>query len=767
MNNLPSKTKNLYWFKDVDKGDIPLVGGKAANLGEMIQAGFPVPDGFCVSAAAYFNFLEENQLKSKIDRELRLVDENDPRSFSQVSAKIQEIIKNGKMDRALAKEIMLAYLKLGSHFRKALVAVRSSATAEDLPDASFAGQQATFLNVSGEANLLKRVQDCWASLFEARAIFYRQQKNFDHFKVGIAVPVQIMIPSEVSGVMFTADPVTSQKNKIIIEAIWGLGEYIVQGVVSPDYYAVNRQTLEITKKEIAAQDVQLVKAKIENKEIKVPGNKKNRRKLTDKQIVEIAQIGKKIHQHYFFPQDIEWALFKNKFYVIQSRPITTMESNEKKHLAATTGKQTDRKPILNGLPASPGIAAGLVRIILNAKDINQVKTDDVLVTTMTTPDFVPAMKKVNAIITDKGGQTSHAAIVSRELGVPCIVGAKTATTTLKNNQMVTVNGSKGEIYSGGLGEKERSRIIEAISVKKRAQTEVKTATKIYVNLAEPELADTVAKKQVDGVGLLRAEFMIAQIGIHPRKMIADKKQKLFIEKLTEGIETFCRSFAPRPVVYRTNDFKTNEYRNLSGGKQYEPEEENPLIGFRGAARYLARPEVFEMELAAIKKVREKYKNLRVMLPFVRTPEEFARVKKIVTASGLSRSPSFKLWLMVEIPSNVILLEDFIKAGAEGVSIGSNDLTMLTLGVDRDNQDLAQTFDERNPAVLWALEKTIKTCKKHKITSSICGQAPSVFSQLTEKLVEWGITSISVNPDVIETTRQIVAAAENKLTDKKK
>jgi len=765
MNKLPRNKKNIFWFKEVDRGDIPLVGGKAANLGEMIQAGFPVPNGFSVSALSYFKFLEANQLKSKIYQELKLLDKNDPQSFGEVSRKIQELIKKGKISQDLSQEIAKAYLKLGGRFKKVLVAIRSSATAEDLPDASFAGQQETYLNVRGETSVLKRVHDCWASLFEARAIFYREQKGFDHFEVGIAVPIQIMIPSTVSGVMFTADPVTAQKNRIVIEAIWGLGEYIVQGIVSPDHYVVNRQSLEILKKDVIPQEVQLVKAKIENREMKVPKSLKNRRKLTDKQIVELAKIGKKIHQHYFFPQDIEWSLYKNKFYIIQSRPITTLKEAKKKNKKALEVK---RSPILTGLPAGPGLAAGNVQIILTAKEIDKVKRGDVLVTTMTTPDFVPAMKRVNAIVTDKGGQTSHAAIVSRELGVPCIVGTKKATKQFKNDQLITVNGSKGEIYSGGLREKEASQVIEMAQAKiKRSQKEIKTATKIYVNLAEPELAEIVAEKQVDGVGLLRAEFMIAEMGVHPCKMIADKKEKVFIDLLAQGIEAFCQNFEPRPVVYRTNDFKTNEYRNLTGGKPFEPEEENPLIGFRGAARYLARPEVFEMELEAIKKVRKTYKNLKVMLPFVRTPDEFKKVKKLVVASGLTRSPSFELWLMVEIPSNVILLEDFIEAGAEGVSIGSNDLTMLTLGIDRDNQELAQTFDERNPAVLWALEKTIKTCNKHKITSSICGQAPSVFSELTEKLVEWGITSISVNPDVIQTTRELVYQIEAKITSKKK
>lgn len=762
---MKNQGKQIVWIHEVDKDDIGLVGGKGANLGEMASIKLPVPSGFITTSHAYFQFLKENNLEKVLREELREVDLEKPETINRASQRIKKAIKKGQMSEDLAKKIIFAYDKLGGLLKHSLVAIRSSATAEDLPTASFAGQQETFLNVKGESNVVKRVQDCWASLFEARAIFYRQENKFDHLEVGIAVVVQEMIGCDISGVMFTIDPVTHEKNRIVIEAIYGLGEYIVQGKVIPDRYAVERKSLDIISRDIAKQTVQLTKVGGSNKRTKVPKKLQTKRKLNDKQIVELARLGKKIHQHYFFPQDIEWVLVKNKIFIVQTRPVTTI----KKEAPEKTVKKINRRILFKGVPASPGIVSGPVQKVDSAKEIKKVDSGEVLVTSMTSPDFVPAMKKAVAIVTDKGGLTSHAAIVSRELGVPCVVGTIKATKILKTGQMITVHGGEGKVYSGGIvaaeGRKIKAKPIQP--TKPLDHRQLKTATKIYVNLGEPQLAQEIASRNVDGVGLLRAEFMIAEIGVHPKKMIKDKKKKEFIEKLTEGLVSFCHAFKPRPVVYRATDFKTNEYRNLTGGKSFEPEEENPLLGYRGALRYIADEEVFEMELEAIKKVRNKQKlnNLWLMIPFVRTPKELSQVKKIVAANNLSRSPSFKLWLMVEVPSNVILLDEFIKAGIDGVSIGSNDLTMLLLGVDRDSAELAQQFNEQDPAVTWALEKVIKTCLKHKVSSSICGQAPSVYPDMVENLVKWGVTSISVNPDAIERTRELVYEVEKRIAKK--
>lgn len=773
---MAAQKKFVYWFKEIGKEDGALVGGKGANLGEIFNLGIPVPPGFIVSSEAYFHFIKENNLNGRIREFLTMADKNRPESFTAVSEKIKKLIVSSPIPKEISTEVIKAYFKLGGIFKNPLVAVRSSATAEDLPDASFAGQQRTFLNIEGETHLIEAVRECWASLFEPRAIFYREEKKFDHFKVGLAIPVQKMIQSAVSGIVFTCDPVTGEKNKIVVDAIYGLGELIVQGEVTPDHFVVDKENFKIVQKIISEQKIMLIKKNNVTKKFSVPQSWQKKQKISDNEVIKVAKIAEKLHRHYFFPQDCEFALDKKrKIFFVQTRPVTTLkESQEKqsteelKEIKKAEDQIEDKTVLLSGSAASPGIGWGAVVLVKSKKEIGKVKQGDILVTSMTTPDFVPAMKKVSGIVTDKGGLTSHAAIVSRELGVPCVVGTETATKVLKNGEVITVDGGKGKVYKGGL--KIKSKIIEPeeVSHSKQENLLLKTATKLYVNLADWSISKEVGQKNVDGVGLLRAEFMMAEIGVHPKKIIAEKKQNDFVEKLAERIGTFCSEFNPRPVVYRATDFKTNEYMSLKGGDLYEPKETNPMLGFRGAYRYIVDEAVFSMELKAIKTVRNKMglKNLWLMIPFVRTPQELLQVKKIVVSNGLSRSSSFKLWMMVEIPSNVILLEQFLDVGIDGVSIGSNDLTMLIMGTDRDNSEVASVFNERDPAVLWALEKTIKTCKKLGVTSSICGQAPSEYPDLVEKLVEYGITSISVNPDAIGRTRESIYNAEAKLINKK-
>ncbi len=751
----------ILFFKDIDKHDTAIVGGKGANLGEMTQAGFPVPNGFAVTVWAYDLFLDENDLRSFLKSELDKLDVADSDELDIVAARIQNKIKRSRVPVAVSENITSSYKKLSGIFNKQQVAVRSSATAEDLPSASFAGQQATFLNIQGENNLVEAVRDCWASLFTARAIFYRVQNKVAHDKVKISVMVQKMVQSEVSGVMFTIDPVKNDKDRIVVDAVWGLGEMIVQGSVVPDHFVVQKDTFDILSKEVSDQAIQLTKIGGVTKETEVPRAKRNLQKITNEEAIKIAKIGDKLQKHYFFPQDIEWAKDNKNIYIVQTRPITTLKNHEAKIEKTVDGEvRVAQTPILKGRAASPGMGTGRVVILKSPKEIDKVKAGDVLVTKMTSPDFVPAMKKASAIVTDEGGATSHAAIVSRELGIPCVVGTGDATKKLKDGFVVTVSGTDGVVYLGGKVEVTGSHEKPEDLNKKNAH--IKTATKIYVNLAEPELAQKVSKLNVDGVGLLRAEFMIANIGMHPREAIANKKQEVFIKKLTEHLETFCKAFHPRPVTYRATDFKTNEYRALPGGAKWEPVEPNPLLGFRGAYRYIATPEVFNLELAAIKKVREKYKNLNLMIPFVRSPEELARVRRLVASEDLFKEKDFKFWMMVELPVNVILLEDFIKVGIDGVSIGSNDLSMLILGTDRDNSEVASAFNERSPAVLWALKRIVRICNKHGVTSSICGQAPSSYDDLVEKLVKIGITSMSVNPDSVGRVRGVVAQVEKSL-----
>jgi len=745
--------KNVVWFNEVTKKDIPLVGGKGANLGEMANLHIPVPPGFIVTANAYYDFLRKSKITDKIRSLLKPLDYNDSKQLQQIADQIKQVILNATIPPELASEIQQNYLKMG----EGLVAVRSSATAEDLPEASFAGQQSTFLNVNGEKEVIAAVQECWASLFNPRAIFYRNQHSFDHFKVGIAVPIQRMVQSDTSGVMFTIEPMTSDRSKIVIEAVYGLGEAIVSGQVETDMYIVDKEGLRISDKKIGKQDWQLIRNLAggdNDANIRVPlqPSRQTQQKLADDDIITLAKIGKHLEDLYQFPQDIEWAQQDKEIFIVQTRPVTTI----KEETVVEVLPEIKANVLLSGRAASPGMASGPVKIVYEASQIDKVESDDILVAEMTSPDFVPAMKRAVAIITERGGRTSHAAIVSRELGIPCIVGAQGAVTTLTNGQIVTVDGSQGKVYEGRVAA-EKSTVPAAIP-----RGNIRTKTKLYVNLAQPELAETVAARDVDGVGLLRAEFMISQIGAHPRYMISQNKSNEFVDKLAQGMNTFAKAFNPRPVVYRTTDFKTNEYRELTGGQEYEEVEENHMLGYRGCSRYIKELDVFKLEIEAIKKVRQEYRNLWVMIPFVRTINEMVETKKFLESQGLVRSADFKLWMMVEVPSNIFLMEKFLEIGIDGISIGSNDLTQLILGIDRDSQKLADTFDERNDAVLIALERAIKVAKSSGVTSSICGQAPSVYPELTEKLVEWGITSVSVSPDMIDTTREIIAKAEERL-----
>jgi len=753
MPSLP----NILNFRDIDKRDTNLVGGKSANLGEMTQAGFPVPPGFAITVHAYDAFLKENNIVDNIYSLLKTIDVNDPAQLDSATKRIQGWIIKGKLSDSIAREIISAYKKLSGRFKNALVAVRTSATAEDMPDSSFAGMGTTLLNVKGDANVLNAVRECWASLFTGRSVYYRVINKIPHEKVKISVVIMKMVESEVSGVMFSIDPVNNDKDRIIIESVWGLGEMIVQGSVVPDTYVVQKGTFAILSKEISDQSIQLCRTKSgENKQIEVPKKIRGDQKITDKDIVDLAKLSDKLQKHYYFPQDSEWAKEKGKLYLIQTRPVTTVKETTKIGKVDKEGIKIAVAPVLSGSPASPGIGTGPVTILKSPKEIGKIKKGDILVAPMTSPDYVPAMKKSSGIITDQGGQTSHAAIVSRELGIPCIVGAKEATKVLKEGQIVTVNGESGQVFLGANIKKTGD---EKQGPSKPKFSKVKTATKVYVNLAQPERVNEIAKLNVDGIGLLRAEFMIANIGIHPKEAIKRKEQEVFVKKLSKDLEIFCKAFYPRPVTYRATDFKTNEYRSLEGGKFWEPIEPNPMLGFRGAFRYVASPEVFNLELRAIKEVREKYENLHLMIPFVRSPEELARVRRIVASQGLFEKTSFKFLMMVEIPVNVIQIEDFIKVGIDGVSIGSNDLTMLIEGTDRDNSEVASEFNEMRPAVLWALERVIRKCNEAGITSSICGQAPSEYDELVEKLVRWGVTSVSINPDSIDRVRGVVAEAE--------
>jgi pyruvate,water dikinase len=644
--------------------------------------------------------------------------------------------------------------------------VRSSATAEDLPGASFAGQQDTFLNVT-KKTLLKSVQQCWSSLFTARAIVYRKEKGFSHDEVLISVAVQEMVFSQASGVMFTLEPVTGDKSKLVIDAAWGLGEAIVSGQVTPDEYLVDKATLRILEKQVFKKERQIVSDKKGGtKWVAVAKSRQQRPALSDKAILRLAEYGVQIENHYGVGQDIEWAVDKDgRMFILQARPETV-------HSAGGEMKKEEKRGfveqdiLVRGMGVSPGQGSGRVKIILNVKDMSNFEKGNILVTPMTTPDWVPAMKIASAVVTNLGGKTCHAAIVSRELGVPCVVGCENATKVLKDNEIVTVDGQRGLVFKGAAVDQEE---VKAPAGAVDLSAQITTATKVYVNLSIPEIAKKVAREtNADGVGLLRAEHLMLSIGKHPRLLLEEGGDQVMVDTFSRGMGEVAEAFFPRPVVYRCLDFKPDEFLELPGGEKYERDHvgPNPMIGYRGQYRYIKEDDIFRLELRAIMQARETmgFTNIWVMLPFVRTLRVFRETVKIMAEEGLDHRTNrdFQLWIMVEVPSACFMIEEFCREGIDGVSFGTNDLTMLILGVDRNDTSVQELYDERNLGVLRAIAYTMAVCRKHGVTTSICGQAPSVYPDYLEFMIRCGCTSISVNPDTVVASRRGVAMVEQKI-----
>jgi len=778
---LTQNSKYIRWFKELNKDSLDVAGGKGANLGEMYNKGFPIPPGFVVTADAYWDFIISTDLKSHITDILEGLDVNDNVKLQDVANQIQKSIIKQKMPIELKRQIVKAYLDMSGRAPelnvpdskkpdllkmsrdKQFIAVRSSATAEDLPEASFAGQQATFLNIKGDEAVAKAVQACWASLFTSRAIFYRETNNFPHMKVKIAVVVQKMVDAEKAGVAFSSDPSTGAP-EIMIEAGWGLGDTVVAGEINPDRYLVDKNSFEITTKEIKKQTKMKIKDPLTGKTIvtEVPDKKKEAQIMTDEEIIELSKMIKKIDEHYQKPQDIEWAIERGRIYIVQSRAITTIKKDGPKPKEGAAKPQGD--PVLKGLGASPGMGSGIVKLIKDKSELERVKQGDVIVTKMTDPDMVPAMKRAAAIVTDEGGMTCHAAIVSREMGIPAIVGTEKATTTLKDNDEITADGTSGFVYMG-LTKIEEKKPEQEIGFHYEAPV---TATRVYMNLGAPEKIDEYKNLPFDGIGLMREEFIVAsEIGEHPNALIEKGEESKFVDKLIEGVTKVASAVNPRPVILRFSDFKTNEYHDLKGGDKFEPKENNPMIGWRGCSRYISSEfeKAFRLECEVVRKVRTEKNllNLWVMLPFVRNTWEVKKILQIMKEEGLERSKNFKVLLMAEVPSIIFLADEFAKL-CDGFSIGSNDLTQLVLGVDRDSAKLAKMgyFDERNLAVKRAIEYLVKKAHENGVPVGICGQAPSVFPDFTEFLVDIGIDSISVSPDVVVKTRSIIASFERKM-----
>lgn len=794
-------SKFVKFFDELSIKDVPIVGGKNASLGEMYRKlsakGVKVPNGFATTSAAYNFFMERSGLKDEIRKILKGLNTNNVTDLMKRGAKVRKTILEAKFPEELEKEIRSAYAKLSKQYKtkNVDVAVRSSATAEDLPDASFAGQQDTYLNINSAENVIDAVHRCIASLFTNRAISYRVDKNFDHFKIALSAGVQKMARSDLasSGVMFSIDTESGFKDAVLINSIYGLGENIVQGKVNPDEFYVFKPTGAIISRSIGRKRLKMVYNKDPKKpvkDIKVSLADQHKPSITDAQVKKLAKWAMIIEDHYKRPMDMEWALDgkDNELYMIQARP-ETVQSQRNYNIVEKYKLEKKSKVLVSGQSVGNKIGSGELNKIMDIKDIKKFKPGQVLLTDMTDPDWEPIMKIASAIVTDKGGRTCHAAIISREMGIPCVVGTNTGSRVLKSGEKVTVScaeGEEGHVYEGELPFKINKTDIKNLKRPK---------TKIMMNVGEPDQAFGDSFIPNDGVGLARMEFIINNyIKVHPLALInyknlkdarlkkkideitvgyTDKKQ-FFIDKLAEGVGTIAAAFYPKDVIVRLSDFKTNEYAMLLGGKDYEPVESNPMIGWRGASRYYSPAflPAFELECQGLKKVRDEFglTNLKIMIPFCRTVEEGKKVKAIMAKNGLKQGKNgLEIYVMAEIPTNIVLAHEFAKE-FDGFSIGSNDLTQLTLGIDRDaggTLEVAGASNEKNESVKTLIEYLIQVGKETHTKVGICGQAPSDFPDFATFLVECGIDSISLIPDTVIKTTIAVNKKEEQMKKRKK
>jgi pyruvate,water dikinase len=742
----------IKWFKEISKESIAEVGGKGANLGEMYNLKLPIPPGFCVTAQTYKEFIEKTGIVSDIKRLLKGLAVENTQELQERANQIQKIISTTPVTQEIRQEVVDAYDVLntedvfGNKKHEVFVAVRSSATAEDLPEASFAGQQATYLNIKGKENLIKAIRLCWASLFTARAIYYREKNKFDHMKVLICVVVQKMVNSDQAGVMFTINPATNDKSEIVVEAVHGLGETAVSGAVNPDTYVVDKEEMIIKSRQLKMQNWGIFRSNAgENVKLKIPESVDKKQVIEDELVQDLAKYGKQLEDHYRKPQDVEWAVEKNKLYIVQTRAVTTLKKT-------AANEEIPGEAVVKGQTASAGVASGPVRVIRSAEELDKIVEGDILVTPMTNPDMVVAMRKAVAIVTDEGGLTSHAAIVSREMGIPCIVGTENATKILTDGNVVTVDATHGKVVFG--------RVITG-KAEEELKPKIPTKTQIKLVLDLPDLAEKAAKTNADGIGLLRLELVIAENGIHPAEYIRNNKDEEYTKMLVSRLKKVGEAFKGKPVWVRTSDLRTDEYRGLKGGDK-EPVEDDPMIGWHGIRRSLDQPRILKAEFAAVKKLHELgYRNFGIMIPFVIRSSEVAQAKKILRELGVEPVKDIPFGVMIETPASCWVIEKICKEGISFASFGTNDLTQLTLGIDRNNDRIAKLFDELHPAVLGQIKMVVETCKKFGVETSICGQAGS-RPDMARFLVNIGIDSISCNKDAVYKISEVVKKTEEEL-----
>jgi pyruvate,water dikinase len=751
-------TDHARRLRELDGGDGDVVGGKAANLGVLATLDVPVLPGFATTADAYDRFVEASGIDEEVRSVLADLDPDDVSDLRKRGQRVRNLVRGAEFPDDLADAIADRYADLAAELdvTDPGVAVRSSATAEDLPEASFAGQQETFLNVTGTEDLLEAVRGCYASLFTDRAIAYREENDFDHFDVKLAAIVQQMGRADAAGVAFTNDPDSGFDDVVVIEGAYGLGELVVQGEVTPDRYTVFEPTGGIVERDVGEKSRRMVVRGTETEVEEVPPAEREVPALDDERIRELATYAGRIEAHYGRPMDVEWLVADETAYVVQARPETVHGGREKEFLREYHLDEEGGDPLLTGVAVGNAIGDGTVRVMHELREMDRFEDGDVLVTEMTDPDWVPVMRSASAIVTERGGKTSHAAIVSRELGVPAVVGAANATRVLRDGEAVTVDctSATGKVYEGHLD----------YAVEEHRPGEVPdTETDVMLVLGDPDRAFALADLPVDGVGLAREEFIVtSHVGAHPLHLLARNEGKRFVDALRTGIAKIAAAFYPDPVVVRLSDFKTDEYRNLEGGRYYEPEEANPMLGWRGASRYYDERfrDAFELECTALRQVREDVglDNVVVMVPFCRTPGEGEQVLDLLGEFGLPPD-EVPVYVMAELPSNVVLADEFAER-FDGFSVGSNDLTQLVLGVDRNSARLAHLFDEADPAVEESIRSLVADAHDHDVPVGICGDAPSTVPGYVEFLLDAGIDSISVAPDVAVETLFEVAEYED-------